>query len=289
MGRKTRCYLIALCLLGGLTAQAASPVWAIRGAHNTVYLGGSVHLLKAGDAALPAAFDRAYSGSHALVMEMDLSKLDPMETAGWMLEHGSLPEGSSLRKVIGEDRYRRVSAEAGRLGLPLEALDNLAPWVLGLQLLELQYMKLGFDPQQGVEQQLERRAQTDGKQTTGLETLLEQLGLFEALSTEDQARFLDMVVSEMHGVEGETQSVVSAWRTGDANRLAALLGEEYKSFPALYRTLVTDRNRRWLPQIEKLLQGNENYFVVVGALHLVGEGGLLDLMRKDGFRPEALN
>lgn len=289
MGRKTRCALFALCLLSSLSAHAASPVWAIRGAHNTVYLAGSIHLLRANDSALPPAFDRAYAGSRTLVMEMDLGKLDPMEGASWMMEHGALPAGSSLRQVIGEDRYRRVSAEATRLGLPVEAVDGLAPWVLGLQLLELQYMKLGFDPQQGVEQQLERRAQSDGKPTTGLETLPQQLGLFEALSPQDQTRFLDMVVSEMHDVESETQSVVSAWRAGDAARLANLLGDEYKSFPALYRSLVTDRNRRWLPQIEKLLQSDQNYFVVVGALHLVGDGGLLELMRKDGFRPEAIN
>jgi uncharacterized protein YbaP (TraB family) len=264
-------------------------VWAIRGAHNTVYLAGSIHLLKANDAALPSAFDRAYAGSRALVMEMDLSKMDPTESASFMLEHGALPSGSSLRKMIGEERYRRVSAEATRLGLPMEALDGFAPWMLGLQLLELQYMQLGFDPQQGVEQQLERRAQTDGKPTEGLETLSQQLGLFEALSNEDQARFLDMVVTEMRDVGSETQSVVSAWRAGDAAKLANLLGDEYKSFPVLYRSLVTERNRRWLPQIEKLLQSDQNYFVVVGALHLVGDGGLLELMRKDGFRPEVLN
>jgi uncharacterized protein YbaP (TraB family) len=289
VGRKTRRWILALGLLGSLTAHAASPVWAIRGEHNTVYLAGSVHLLKASDATLPAAFERAYTGSHTLVMEMDLSKLDPLEAAGWMLEHGALPEGSSLRKVIGEERYRRVSTEATRLGIPMEAADGLAPWVLGLQLLELQYVKLGFDPQQGVEQQLERRAQSDGKTTAGLETLPEQLGLFETLSADDQARFLDMVVTDMQGVGSETESVVAAWRAGDAGKLATLLGDEYKSFPVLYRTLVTERNRRWLPQIEKLLKDKDNYFVVVGALHLVGEGGLLELMRKDGLRPEALN
>jgi uncharacterized protein YbaP (TraB family) len=155
--------------------------------------------------------------------------------------------------------------------------------------MELQYAQLGFDSQAGVEQQLERRAQTDGKPTSGLETMSEQLGVFETLSPEEQARFLDLIVTEMHSVGSETQSVVSAWRVGDSARLAALLGDEYRSFPALYRTLVSDRNKRWVPQIEKLLKAKDNYFVVVGALHLVGDGGLLELMRRDGFKAEALN
>ncbi len=289
MGRKTRHWLVALGLLSSLTAHAGSPVWAIHGDHNTVYLAGSVHLLKANDSKLPPAFDRAYSGSKAIVMEIAVDKVDPMETATWMMEHGMLKEGTTLRSVIGEDRYRRVSAESERLGVPMEAADMLEPWALGLQLIELQYMQLGFDPQQGVEQQLQHRAQADGKPISGLETLDEQLGVLQGMSYPDQAKFLDMIVTEMHGVESETESVVSAWRNGDSAKLAALLSDEYKSFPALYQLLVSNRNKNWVPQIEKLLHGNQDYFVVVGALHLVGDGGLLELMRRDGFKAEAVN
>jgi uncharacterized protein YbaP (TraB family) len=289
VGRKTRRWLLALSLLGSLTAHAGSPVWAIHGDHNTVYLAGSVHLLKANDSKLPPAFDRAYSGSKAIVMELAIDKVDPMQTATWMMEHGMLKEGTTLRSILGEDRYRRVSAEAERLGVPTEVADMLQPWALGLQLIELQYVQLGFDPQQGVEQQLQHRAQADGKPISGLETMDEQLGVLQGMSYPDQARFLDMIVTEMHDVEGETQSVVTAWRSGDSAKLAALLSDEYKSFPALYRLLVTERNKHWIPQIEKLLHGNQDYFVVVGALHLVGDGGLLELMRRDGFKPESIN
>jgi uncharacterized protein YbaP (TraB family) len=297
VGRKT-CRLFALNVLGCLTlgflgcptaAHAGSPVWAIHGEHNTVYLAGSVHLLKAGDSALPTAFDRAYAESQRLIMELDLGKIDATEAASWMTEHGTLPEGSNLRKAIGDERYRRVSSEATRLGLPMEMVDQLAPWVLGLQLMEMQYAQLGFDSKAGVEEQLEHRAQTDGKPTSGLETVSEQLSIFETLSPEEQAKFLDLVVTEMHDVDSDTRAVITAWRAGDAAKLASLLGDEYKSFPALYRTLVSDRNRRWVPQIESLLKDKNNYFVVVGALHLVGNGGLLELLRKDGFKPEALN
>jgi uncharacterized protein YbaP (TraB family) len=263
-------------------------VWVLHGDHNTVYLAGSVHLLKASDSSLPPAFERAYAGSRAVVMELDLGKIDPMQAAGWMAEHGTLPQGSNLRQTIGEERYRRVSAEATRLGVPMQMADQFAPWVLGLQLMELQYAQLGFESQSGVEQQLEQRAQTDGKPTSGLETLTEQLGIFETLSPEQQAKFLDLVVSEMRDVGADTQAVVTAWRAGDSAKLAMLLSDEYKSFPALYRTLVSDRNKRWIPQIERLLKEKDNYFVVVGALHLVGEGGLLELMRRDGFKAEQL-
>ena len=289
MGRKTCRWLLALGLLGSITAHAGSPVWAIHGDHNTVYLAGSVHLLKADDSRLPPAFDHAYKGSKALVMELAMDESVQMEVASWMMENGMLKEGTTLRATIGDARYRRVSAEAERLGVPMDAADMLQPWALGLQLIEMQYVQLGFDPQQGVEQQLQHKAQADGKPISGLETVQEQLGALQGMSYPDQARFLDMIVSEMHDVESETQSVVTAWRAGDAAKLAALLSDEYKSFPALYRLLVSDRNKRWVPQIEKLLHANQDYFVVVGALHLVGEGGLLELMRHDGYKPEVLN
>jgi len=288
-GQIRRWLCLPLGLLGCLTAQAASPVWAIHGAHNTVYLAGSVHLLKAQDAQLPPGFERAYTRSRGLVMELDMDNLNPLEAAAWMLTNGAMPEGVTLREKVGEVRYQRVLKEAQRLGMPVELLDQFQPWVVGLQLLELQYAQLGFQAEEGVEQQLDHRAQADGKSIKGLETLAEQLGVLGGMSDADQAHFLDMVVTEMQDVGDETQTVISAWRTGDAPRLAALLSDEYKSFPALYRMLVSDRNKRWMPQIESLLREDQDYFVVVGALHLVGDGGLLDLVRRDGFRIEQLN
>ena len=289
MGRTAVQRLLALCLLGSLTAHATSPVWAIRGAHNTVYLAGSVHLLPAQDAVLPQAFDRAYADSAKLVMELDLGKLDPLEAAGWMSEHGALPQGTTLHGLLGEQRYGRVSAAAAELGLPVQLLDGQAPWVVGLELADLEYLHLGFDPSQGVEQQLVQRAHADGKPTAGLETLDEELGSLEALSSEDQVRLLDQTVSELKQSQSETQEVLHAWRHGDAATLSRLLAREYRSFPALYRPLVTMRNQRWLPQVEQLLREDRNAFVIVGALHLVGEGGLLELLRKDGFAPQQLN
>jgi uncharacterized protein len=294
VGRTALRWLLTLGLLGSLiaptaAARAASPVWAIRGAHNTVYLGGSIHLLPAQEAALPAAFDHAYADSAKLVMELDLGKVDPAAAAVWMAEHGTLPAGTSLRAVLGEPRYARVSAAAVDLGLSAQMLDGQAPWVIAIELAELEYVHLGYDAAQGVEEQLLHRAQADRKPTAGLETLDEELGGLEALSRAQQLRMLDQTISELQESPAELQEVLGAWRRGDSAKLAALLSREYRSFPALYQQLVTERNARWLPQIEQLLKGDENSLIVVGSLHLVGEGGLLELLRKDGFTATQLN
>jgi uncharacterized protein len=248
-----------------------------------------VHLLRPGNAALPAVYDKAYSQSEALVMELDLDDFDPMGAQSWMMEHGTLQGDATLRSTIGETRYKRVAAEASRLGLPLEGLQKFEPWAIALTLVELQYLRLGFDPEEGVERQLERRARADHKEIQGLETLDEQLGKIDGLTYEQQSRFLELTVEEMHEMETDTDELLAAWRAGDNEKLAKLLSVEYDGFPELYRALVTERNKDWLPKIEGLMKDDKDYMVVVGALHLVGKGGLIDLMRKRGLKPTPLN
>ena len=289
MDRKKSRWYLALSLFGCLSAHAAGPVWAIHGAHNTVYLAGSVHALPENDSALPAAFDRAYHDSTRLVMEIDLAKLDPAEAGGWMAEHGILPAGTHLRGLVGEQTYARLTAAAGQLGLPMVALDHQAPWLVGIELSEHAYENAGFSAEQGVEEQLLTRVQTDGKATAGLETVSEQLAGLAQLSREDQVRMLEQSMDDLKDLQGEMKDILVAWRRGDANQMAALLSSEYAAFPALYGPLVTVRNERWLPQIEALLKGSDNVMVVVGALHLVGKGGLLELLRKDGYTATQLN
>jgi uncharacterized protein YbaP (TraB family) len=273
-----------------VTAQAQSTVWAIHGPHNTVYLAGSVHLLRPDDATLPPAFEKAYDDAEALVMELDLDDLDPTVAQNWMMEHGTLPGDATLKSTIGEVRYKRVAAEATRLGLPLRNMQKFEPWTIALTLVELQYSKLGFDPQEGVERQLERRARADRKEIRGLETLPEQLGKIDGLTYAQQARFLDLTVQDMHEMEDDTDDLLAAWRTGDNEKLTQLLGVEYKGFPELYHALVTERNQNWLPKIEALLTDpDKDYMVVVGALHLVGKNGLIQLLSQRGIKPTVLN
>lgn len=283
MGRTKLRWLLALGLLGGLNAQAASPVWAVRGQHNTVYLAGSIHVLPANDATLPAAFSRAYADSARLVMEIDLGNFNALDAATWMQQKGTLPPGEKLRTVLGEPRYARVADAASHLGLMMKGLDVQAPWLVGIQITEAAYSHEGFEDEDGVEEQLLTRAQADNKPTAGLETLPEELSGLINLSREDQVRMLDQTLDELKDIKSEMREVVDAWRRGDAAHLGALLSTEYDGFPALYKPLVTDRNQHWLPQLQELLRGDDNSLVVVGALHLVGKGGLLELLRRQGY------
>jgi uncharacterized protein len=282
MARPVRVALAALCLLCGLSARAQSPVWALHGSHNTVFIAESVHLLKADDSTLPPQFDRAYAAARVIVMEVDLSRIDAGELRGFMLAHGML-SGTTLEQVVGAPIYRRVATEAERLGLPLESVQPLEPWAVALMLGDLEYLRLGYDPEQGVERQIQRRAERDGKKILGLETVDEQLGQLARLPQAEQNRFLDLTVDDMRDAESDTRELLGAWRAGDTHQLASLLSNEYTSFPELYRALITERNSRWFPEIEHYLADTRDYLVIVGALHVVGRGGLLDLARRAGL------
>jgi len=280
--------LVTLALSLASAGGFAANVWSVQGAHNIVYLAGSVHLLRPGEA-LPPALDRAYTDSPELVMEIDLSSLDPDAGQNYVLAHGMLPSGQTLRGIIGEARYARLQSHAAQLGLPLAGLDALEPWTVAITLTQLEYAHAGLDPDSGVERQLERRAEADHKPIHGLETLEDQLGLLHGMSYEDQARFLDLSSEEGEDLDTETTEILKAWSTGDERTLERLLRADYDEFPELFQRLVTDRNRRWIPELAALLRGDRNQLVVVGALHLVGQDGVVALLRAQGYTVRALD
>lgn len=263
-------------------------VWQLRGAAGTVYIAGSMHLLRAGDAQLPPTYDLAYREAERLVMEIDIDDLDPAAAAQFTARHATYPPGAGLRAALGERRWQRARTEFDRVGVPLESLDRLEPWAASLVYSVAGMTQLGFDPLLGVEEQLKTRAAADGKHITGLETLEFQLGLFDALSDEDQARLLELTIDDAEGSAREIDRLTAAWRGGDGAALSRLLLREYRRFPTLYEALVYRRNRDWVPQVEALLQREDDSLVVVGAMHLVGRQGLIELLRERGLDPRPL-
>jgi uncharacterized protein YbaP (TraB family) len=281
-------WFILVGLLGGVSAYAEAPVWAIKGQKNTVYLAGSVHLLPTSDSKLPAAFDKAYGDSAALVMEIDMDDLNPMDAQGLMLEHGMFTGDETLSGVIGQARFEKLQKQVDGMGIPAEALERFQPWMAAMTVEQLQLMKLGFDPSSGVEMQITRHAQGDHKEIAGFETMQEQLGLLANMSMPDQVKFLDMTLEELQEAQSELDDLLGAWRAGNASKLSSMLSEEFGEAPGLYATLISDRNRKWVPQIEKLLKSDKNYMIIVGTLHIVGRNGLLDLLKADGFSAKQL-
>jgi uncharacterized protein YbaP (TraB family) len=282
-------WLIAALLLSSVAWASARAdeghhsFWSIKGARNTVYLLGSVHVLKPGSSDLPPEALRAYTRVKALVMEIDLNNAmaEALMNADTSIE--MLPEGQTLASVLGPQVYAQFSAHVKKMGLEPDFFSAFQPWFAAIALEQQELAQQGFDPASGVDEQFAQRAAADQKPIIGLESVTQQLGFFAQLSLAQQRRFLLYTLDEAANSASDADAIVSAWRSGDVKALERLLSESYAQYPELFRMLTTDRNRRWLPTLTQLLHEDQDYLVIVGALHLVGRDGMLHLLEQAGY------
>jgi len=278
-----------LFAFAGTAAHAdGSSVWSIKGKRNTVYLAGSVHALPDEQARLSPQLERAYAAADALVMEVDLDDLDPLAAVQFVAEKGTLPPAETLADVVGADRYAKIIKLANSVDVPELAITRLEPWAAAMVLTQFALVKSGFNPQLGIDMQLTERAKTDGKPIDGLETVVDQLGIFDSRSMAEQTKFLVDAANDVPKMHDDLARLIAAWRKGDLRAMEREFNKERAQAPALYDQLLGARNRKWLPKIEALLDGERNYLVVVGTLHFVGRDGLLELLTLDGHKPEPL-
>ncbi len=280
--------LAAAALAFPVQARDAGVLWTVQGERNTVYLLGSVHLLRPGDGGLSRAAEAAYADAEGIVMEIDLDDAAVAEPGALLIEMqraALLPEDTSLRQVLGGD-YEAIARRARASGLELASVDRFAPWFVATLLLQLELARRGFDPALGIEQRIAERATADRKPIAGLETPADQFRMLAALPLPEQKRFLELTLAEMAELDLELARLLEAWRTGDADALAELLSAAYRDFPELYGPLTEDRNRAWIERLEDLLDDTDDYLVVVGALHLVGRNSVVDLLRRRGHAVE---
>lgn len=267
--------VVGLLLQSGLAgASELSPVWRVSGASNQIFLVGSIHLLRQQDYPLPAAIDRAYEESEAIIMEIDLDDLEPFTAQSVMRELGVLPPGQTLAELMGDEHYPIVEQAATTMDIPLDLLQQSRPWLAAVTIEQLLLNRIGFDPALGIEAHLMTRAATDGKQITGFETLREQLNFLASLTLETQRQLLLQTLAANEGLEVQMDGMIDAWRRGDSAYLEAQMLEEIASYPELYAVIVSDRNKRWAEQLEQLLDDEQDYMVVVGSMHLVGKDGV---------------
>ena len=281
--------IVALLLLLGASLGARGEgghhiFWEVKGRNNTLYLLGSVHMLKPSDSALPAEVLHAYEQSKALVMELDLNDLNAEALLGSGLESTVLPEGQSLSEILGPELYANLETHAKSLGLEPEVMDRFQPWFAALLLEQTALSQSGFEAGAGVDEQFAQRAQQDNKPIIALETADEQLGFFAHLPAEQQRQYLRATLKDLDTEGSDAAVMVSAWRRGDSAELERLLRKESGKTPELFHMLTTERNRKWLPKLVALLSESQDYLVIVGALHLVGSDGLIELLKGQGFQ-----
>jgi len=278
---------IVLLLMISCAARAdteAHPVtlWRAKGTNNTVYLLGSIHLLREEDHPLPSIIDDAYRDSDVLIMELDMDDLDAAATQQLFNQSGVLRDGTTLRDLMGEDMYRRAEIAAMASDIPIEMLAKSEPWLAAITVEMMSLYRIGFNPTLGVEMHMTARAIQDGKRIEGLEAVEDQLAFLDGLSLQAQRDMLIETLEESANMRESIDEMIRAWRYGDIAVLESGLLDSFSGHEELSDALVNNRNLRWVTQINELLDDHDDYLIIVGALHLVGEGGVPNLLAEKG-------
>lgn len=273
------------------TVPGAGPgtVWRIRGERGTVFLVGSLHLLRRDGPALPQALERAYARAGRVVLEVNLEAVDATALATALLQRGTLLDGRTLPALVGPALWPPLRQQLEGLGVPEPVAERLAPWAASLLLGTGALLRGGFDPASGVEGRLLDWAKRDRKPIDGLESPSAQIDLLASLPPDDQLALLRQVLRESDGGAARLAAVEAAWRQGDLRRLEGLLLEEVRRRPDLHERLVIRRNLAWLPRIRDYLDRPGDTLVVVGLLHLLGRGGILEGLSRQGLAVERID
>lgn len=284
MPRALTVLLVSLLSLPGWADGGDQPgmLWVAQGTTNRIYLLGSIHLLRKKDHPLPAVIDVVYDDAEQLVMELDMDDIDAVSVLTTYTQLGVLRDETTLRDLIGEELHAQAAAAAEATDIPLDLLAKSEPWLAAITVQEMLSMRIGFKGELGVEQYLMRKASADGKPIAGLETVAEQLGFLDSLSIDTQSQWLVHSLVDGRRIEMLADQLVDAWRNGDIAFLERELLHEAKMSPELHEALLLRRNRAWIDVIVGYLDDDDDYLVVVGAAHLVGDDSVPDLLSDRG-------
>jgi uncharacterized protein YbaP (TraB family) len=267
-------------------ATNALPLWKLPGQSNTVWLLGSIHFCNEDFYPLAKPIEDAYRNSGTLVLEIDLAEEKSLATQMLILREGMNPPGQTLSQQISKETFAALQKWAEKELGDVTIFELQKPWMATVTLMVLEIQKLGFNPELGIDKHFYRKAQADEKRVVGLETTAFQIGLFTELTKEEQEDLLKSTLKEIGKLPEMFRDIIKGWKSGDAKALEPLLNDATKEYPGIWKRLVLDRNEKWIARIEKFREQPKDVFVVVGMGHLIGEGSVVDLLRKKGFKVE---
>ncbi|BCT93374.1 TraB/GumN family protein [Lysobacter helvus] len=298
----------ALPVLAASPAKAPAPqsspvplLWKVSDANNSVYLLGSFHLLRKDDYPLSKDIDAALTDAESVMFELPPEEMGSVELGQSMFVAAVRTDGTTLSDdltpAMQKNYDKWVAAHdtdiramfGGAAGA--ELLQKMKPWMVGILVSLVDAKGMGMESELGLDMHLSAAAKAAGKPSSGLETGAQQLALFSGMSREEQLQLLDEALTESSDGKQEMESLHREWRAGNADALWNGMGKETRAkFPALYRRINVERNDAWVPKLEGLLRapGTDDTLVVVGALHLLGNDGVVEKLRAKGFKVERI-
>ena len=287
---------MALVTTAWLTSPASSrepsaektSLWKVSGGRGTVYLLGSVHLLKEDDYPLDSRIDRAFEEADIVVFEVDPDSLETPELQTYILKNAFYDGERTLRSELGDSVYAVASARAESLGIDLASMDAFRPWFVSITLAFAELERMGFDAALGVDMHYAGKAKESGKSIVGLETARYQMGLFVTLTPEQQRDLLMHTLAQLSDIENELGKLLTAWKKGDLAIIEDTLNRSLKDYPDIYEKLMAQRNRDWVSKVDGFLRDGKTHIVIVGVGHMPGSEGLIALLEEKGFEIEQM-
>jgi len=260
-------------------------IWVLSDADTTLYIMGTVHLLRPELDWRSDEIDAAMNAADTLVFEADVSSPEAgAEMMKFVRNEGLFQDGGQLTNLLSDAETLELQAALDYVGLPLGAVQNMRPWFAAVNLSVMQMTKDGFDPNSGVEQVLIAEGKTAGKTFAYLESVDDQLGRLAGLPDDVQVDFLISSAESIDEGAAMLDALVDEWADGDVNGLGLLLANpDMMGSEEVYDALLKERNATWAPQIAAMLETPGTRLIAVGAGHLAGDDSVIAMLRADGF------
>lgn len=266
-----------------IMAQHAPAMWKMSNEDSTVYLIGTIHLLKESTPWYTDSLKDLTQNADSLTLELDPDETESANMMALVQKLGFYGPDESLSDHLPEDSHTRLMAEFQKYGIPTQVVERMKPWMAGIQLTVVAAVQAGFLPEYGVDMVLSGIAEEQGIKIRGLETAEEQLSLFANMSDEAQVAFIADGLDQIADLDGYFEKLKTLWLAGDTDGLAIMLREGLENNDELAEALLYKRNRAWIAPLSALLDEPGTHLVAVGAAHLVGDKSVVDLLQQDGF------
>lgn len=263
-------------------------LWKVQSKTSAVYLLGSIHFFKKEVYPLDKRIENAFDKSDILVVEANIDDVSHIDLQK-LIEGSLYPDNETLKGHVSKATYELVMKEIGELGIPTEFINKEKPWFLALTLTSLELMKLGFDPTYGIDMHFLSKA--GKKKVLELESVDYQINLLSKFSDSDQEMFLLYTLKDLNTMGHQVDELTRAWTYGDTKSMESIMikgAVADKKMNSIYEKLIYERNRNMVSKIEEFLRTKGTYFVVVGAGHLVGKKGIIEMLRGKGYPVEQL-
>ena len=294
LSMRLRWCVLWLLLAGCAPAVAEPPVpllWKVSDADNAVYLLGSFHLLKPSDYPLAPGTDAAFEDAELVVFELSPDDLSSPALAQAMAGAALRGDGRTLQQALPAATWKQLETHLRSRRMDPVAMQQYDAWFVSLLIAITEMQTAGLATDHGLDRHFAQRTVAAGKPTRGLESIDEQIALFEGMTQAQQVQSLQSTLDEVADLRGVIDEMHRLWRSGDEAGLFAATGAEMKrEFPDLYARMNRDRNQAWLPELRRLLDESDgdDALVIVGAMHLLGEDGVVEGLREAGYSVERL-